>query len=59
MITKLFSIEELDSVSIPIDQFASYVSNMHQDNDFGFIRLFEVCSNSLIIFKENLFVEYL
>ncbi len=35
-----------DSISIPIDQFSFYVLNMHQDNNIGFIRLFENISES-------------
>jgi hypothetical protein len=38
-----FFLEEFDSTSIPINQFAGYVGRMHQDGDFGFVRLFEVC----------------
>ncbi|CAF0933103.1 unnamed protein product [Rotaria sordida] len=42
-IEKKFDInyEEFDTISIPIQQFPSYVKYMHKDNDFGFIRLFE------------------
>ncbi|CAF0998359.1 unnamed protein product [Adineta steineri] len=39
--------EEFDSISIPIDQFALHVSNLHKNNDFGFIQLFEdICESS-------------
>jgi hypothetical protein len=43
------TMEKFDSISIPIDQFALHVSNMHKDNDFGFIQLFEnICESSKI-----------
>ncbi|CAF3467601.1 unnamed protein product [Rotaria sp. Silwood1] len=39
--------EEFDTISIPINQFPAYVKNMHKNNDFGFIRLFEnICDLS-------------
>ncbi|CAF2523110.1 unnamed protein product [Rotaria sp. Silwood2] len=39
--------EEFDTISISMHQFPSYVKDMHKNNDFGFIRLFEnICDLS-------------
>jgi hypothetical protein len=38
----------IDTLSIPIDEFESYVSIMHRDNNLGFSRLFEtICQSSI------------
>lgn len=41
------NIDDFDCISVSIDEFSSYVSNMHRDDDLGFSRLFEnICQVS-------------
>ncbi len=41
------NIDDFDCISVSIDEFSSYVSNMHRDDNLGFSRLFEnICQVS-------------